>query len=145
MLLHFVSFFILLLHPPFSFFFFFNDTATTEIYTLSLHDALPILGSTDQTPNRLRPCFRPYTKLSGTSDLHRSSEKLLARRSGRTDAPRPQQKGGSDLADRQESRRFAVHRATQGASKFFPRQRIYRHRRRSPGPAAANLPRCRGK
>ena len=27
----------------FSFIFFFNDTATTEIYTLSLHDALPIL------------------------------------------------------------------------------------------------------
>src|SRR2546427_11580345 len=26
-----------------SFLFFFNDTATTEIYTLSLHDALPIL------------------------------------------------------------------------------------------------------
>src|SRR5256885_8920364 len=26
------------------FFFFFNDTATTEIYTLSLHDALPILA-----------------------------------------------------------------------------------------------------
>src|SRR5256885_14748421 len=26
-------------------FFFFNDTATTEIYTLSLHDALPISGS----------------------------------------------------------------------------------------------------
>src|SRR5205809_3795889 len=31
--------------PPHSFFFFFfNDTATTEIYTLSLHDALPIYG-----------------------------------------------------------------------------------------------------
>src|SRR5436190_6358091 len=29
----------------FLFFFFFNDTATTEIYTLSLHDALPILGA----------------------------------------------------------------------------------------------------
>src|SRR2546422_6040020 len=28
-----------------SFLFFFNDTATTEIYTLSLHDALPILAS----------------------------------------------------------------------------------------------------
>src|SRR2546425_12246295 len=27
---------------PCPFFFFFNDTATTEIYTLSLHDALPI-------------------------------------------------------------------------------------------------------
>src|SRR6476660_1127226 len=34
----------LLLFPEFFFFFFFffNDTATTEIYTLSLHDALPI-------------------------------------------------------------------------------------------------------
>src|SRR2546422_11072108 len=30
--------------PPLSSFFFFNDTATTEIYTLSLHDALPIFG-----------------------------------------------------------------------------------------------------
>src|SRR2546422_8103231 len=30
--------------PPILFFFFFNDTATTEIYTLSLHDALPIWG-----------------------------------------------------------------------------------------------------
>src|SRR2546430_12357893 len=28
--------------PLFPVFFFFNDTATTEIYTLSLHDALPI-------------------------------------------------------------------------------------------------------
>src|SRR6266496_6580579 len=33
------------------FFFFFNDTATTEIYTLSLHDALPISGL-DQTGHR---------------------------------------------------------------------------------------------
>src|SRR2546430_6599601 len=32
-------------HSLFSFFFFFNDTATTEIYTLSLHDALPISAS----------------------------------------------------------------------------------------------------
>src|SRR2546425_13084660 len=29
-------------HQSFCSFFFFNDTATTEIYTLSLHDALPI-------------------------------------------------------------------------------------------------------
>src|SRR5438034_4746854 len=34
-----------LLYFYFLFFFFFNDTATTEIYTLSLHDALPILFS----------------------------------------------------------------------------------------------------
>src|SRR5204862_6937042 len=31
--------------PFFFFFFFFNDTATTEIYTLSLHDALPICAA----------------------------------------------------------------------------------------------------
>src|SRR2546430_17142893 len=42
-----ILFFILLsLTPLFTYlFFFFNDTATTEIYTLSLHDALPILSS----------------------------------------------------------------------------------------------------
>src|SRR2546426_12835359 len=34
----------MLLCHTISLFFFFNDTATTEIYTLSLHDALPILG-----------------------------------------------------------------------------------------------------
>src|SRR5258707_15611922 len=33
-----------ILSSNFVFFFFFNDTATTEIYTLSLHDALPILN-----------------------------------------------------------------------------------------------------
>src|SRR5438105_12209793 len=32
------------------FFFFFNDTATTEIYTLSLHDALPITVRIDTLP-----------------------------------------------------------------------------------------------
>src|SRR3954449_2136588 len=33
---------MMILFTSFFFFFFFNDTATTEIYTLSLHDALPI-------------------------------------------------------------------------------------------------------
>src|SRR5438270_11893027 len=38
------------------FFFFFNDTATTEIYTLSLHDALPIsaVPSTARYPHQCR-------------------------------------------------------------------------------------------
>src|SRR3989440_12605856 len=35
-----------MIHNYHLYFFFFNDTATTEIYTLSLHDALPILRST---------------------------------------------------------------------------------------------------
>src|SRR2546422_4598177 len=34
-------------------FFFFNDTATTEIYTLSLHDALPICGVVQREPRTL--------------------------------------------------------------------------------------------
>src|SRR3989442_11095448 len=36
------------------FFFFFNDTATTEIYTLSLHDALPISVVQRVAPNHCR-------------------------------------------------------------------------------------------
>src|SRR5689334_25264910 len=39
---HTSHFFVLFTLLYFIFFFFFNDTATTEIYTLSLHDALPI-------------------------------------------------------------------------------------------------------
>src|SRR2546430_10318496 len=41
------------------FFFFFNDTATTEIYTLSLHDALPIYGARDGPPPDWRPGWQP--------------------------------------------------------------------------------------
>src|SRR6266436_2041344 len=47
--------------PPderFFFGFFFNDTATTEIYTLSLHDALPIYFIIEM-PSRLSRLFRP--------------------------------------------------------------------------------------
>src|SRR5258706_9144636 len=40
---------------PSSFLFFFNDTATTEIYTLSLHDALPICQRAAHGPGR-EPC-----------------------------------------------------------------------------------------
>src|SRR2546430_11539539 len=47
-------FFLILSIISFSFFFFFNDTATTEIYTLSLHDALPI--SSGPWPLSRSPC-----------------------------------------------------------------------------------------
>src|SRR2546422_10864842 len=43
--------------PYFFFFFFFNDTATTEIYTLSLHDALPISWPGAFTVSSMR--YRP--------------------------------------------------------------------------------------
>src|SRR2546427_12094617 len=39
-----------------SFFFFFNDTATTEIYTLSLHDALPIFQCMIAGGTLTKPC-----------------------------------------------------------------------------------------
>src|SRR5467141_5404307 len=41
------------LHRTLALFFFFNDTATTEIYTLSLHDALPILTVVPARPARV--------------------------------------------------------------------------------------------
>src|SRR3954464_7925609 len=46
-------------------FFFFNDTATTEIYTLSLHDALPISQILDlvHVPDNLPPAFVGYPRL----------------------------------------------------------------------------------
>src|SRR2546430_16787164 len=45
-------------------FFFFNDTATTEIYTLSLHDALPISlrSSIDPKTSRLYGCGSAYPR-----------------------------------------------------------------------------------
>src|SRR2546430_7874754 len=49
-------FFTTVMYLLLSFFFFFNDTATTEIYTLSLHDALPILTAHDAF-DRQRFCF----------------------------------------------------------------------------------------
>src|SRR3982750_4966848 len=59
----------------FWFFFFFNDTATTEIYTLSLHDALPIWspasrsGCPPRPAGRCRPCTdRKSTRLNSSHD-----------------------------------------------------------------------------
>src|SRR5262249_60757969 len=57
----------------FFFFFFFNDTATTEIYTLSLHDALPISDAQPVARPDCRP--RQYGERPQTDrDCHRRSE-----------------------------------------------------------------------
>src|SRR3712207_6857988 len=58
--------------------FFFNDTATTEIYTLSLHDALPICSAT----SRSRPSPR---RASGCS----TSAAAASTRSAPRSAPAP--------------------------------------------------------
>src|SRR2546422_8929869 len=63
-----------------SFFFFFNDTATTEIYTLSLHDALPISSraSTSSSRRRRRPSSRgrPCSRESCAGRTDRKSTRL---------------------------------------------------------------------
>src|SRR5205085_12111509 len=56
------------------YFFFFNDTATTEIYTLSLHDALPISGWAQASARARRTvptCAARYSK-SPRSEEHTS-------------------------------------------------------------------------
>src|SRR2546429_2735599 len=57
------------------FFFFFNDTATTEIYTLSLHDALPIYSWTRVNISSLTPMADHEVSLAvDSADNIRSEE-----------------------------------------------------------------------
>src|SRR2546422_4702193 len=60
-------------------FFFFNDTATTEIYTLSLHDALPIyMGATRW--RHLRPCRQAHGVTRGSAPMPSPRTTLSSRR-----------------------------------------------------------------
>src|SRR2546427_4396124 len=54
--------------PPSFFFFFFNDTATTEIYTLSLHDALPILHGATHIRQAAAGPAQAFVGLNGCED-----------------------------------------------------------------------------
>src|SRR5258707_6821174 len=65
------------------FFFFFNDTATTEIYTLSLHDALPICrpeSDTEGTPVTLAEPFSEPGVSDGTWKAAKGGLRLTAGR-----------------------------------------------------------------
>src|SRR2546425_11166255 len=72
-------------HLSSSFFFFFNDTATTEIYTLSLHDALPICRKSPPAAFSLRSeaqrteayAFAP-SLIAARSEEHTSELQSLA-------------------------------------------------------------------
>src|SRR5229473_7617822 len=59
-----------------SFFFFFNDTATTEIYTLSLHDALPI--SPTARPSWGSQAWKKAWRCVARSEEHTSELQSLA-------------------------------------------------------------------
>src|SRR5258708_10665071 len=65
--------------------FFFNDTATTEIYTLSLHDALPI-SAICRTPSsrttragRAPACARPYPSSEEHTSALQAPDQLVCR------------------------------------------------------------------
>src|SRR3712207_8897652 len=61
-------------------YFFFNDTATTEIYTLSLHDALPILGLRRRHHRLWRERLAPLRR---RRDLRRDAHRDRRRRRDR--------------------------------------------------------------
>src|SRR2546430_15697351 len=71
-------------------FFFFNDTATTEIYTLSLHDALPISASVEErVPAFLKESGRgwvsaEYGMLPRSTNTRTEREAARGRQTGRT-------------------------------------------------------------
>src|SRR5256885_14958468 len=85
------------------FFFFFNDTATTEIYTLSLHDALPIYlratvrpGVVCGSPDRLRRCRNNQISDAGNLDpRHGTSVRALWNCAPRMDGSLPDTDGGN--------------------------------------------------
>src|SRR2546422_4570536 len=60
--------------PSIRLYFFFNDTATTEIYTLSLHDALPIYLVSHNADQVAEICSKGSGQFSGTRSEEHTSE-----------------------------------------------------------------------
>src|SRR5206468_6843720 len=66
----------------FFFFFFFNDTPTTEIYTLSLHDALPIFWRVENvSPEQAEALLRAMARTFGGDPAATDSTRVLRIRS----------------------------------------------------------------
>src|SRR5260221_6802287 len=116
------------LTPLFPFFFFFNDTATTEIYTLSLHDALPISDEILGNRDRFVRCHRFDRQAGG----HIAEQRQLDRAASRArrhhfdrsaSIPRP-----LDEAFLLKVRQMLVHcgerRETEAAADFFEAGRV---------------------
>src|SRR2546430_12527584 len=79
--------------PLIFFFFFFNDTATTEIYTLSLHDALPISGPPmrrDLLSDHVPSLAKPSRISSPTCPTRKINTRKLDRKSTRLNSSHSQ-------------------------------------------------------
>src|SRR3712207_1165119 len=83
--------------------FFFNDTATTEIYTLSLHDALPICPGDlpRHRPAIRRPACLPGLGRAALQLLRRPSAEAGQRRAASAGTPRRSEEHTSELQSRQ--------------------------------------------
>src|SRR2546430_12385409 len=80
------TFYPLPTRQPIHSFFFFNDTATTEIYTLSLHDALPI----SSRPGPRGPPTRPASTTAAESPPSRPAHPSTDRKSTRLNSSHSQ-------------------------------------------------------
>src|SRR6266850_5199767 len=113
------------------YFFFFNDTATTEIYTLSLHDALPIKGRPLRTAwdgtRRLRTAWGATSRFERRARPSGRAERFVrrARRSGRAEFT-----GSRARAAAMELRSQRTRRSVQAPG-------MERHERAAPQPAVS--------
>src|SRR3712207_7401184 len=92
------------------YFFFFNDTATTEIYTLSLHDALPIYGAARDVRLRGPPAGLPGLRRGSARDraaARAPAQPAHARAAGAR--PGGARQPGRDARDRKSTRLNSSH------------------------------------
>src|SRR2546427_7025444 len=80
-------------------FFFFNDTATTEIYTLSLHDALPIWVVWLPCQHRARLPF-PMSRIKAKAHWQTTSKVWLCSEAGRSEEHTSELQSQSNLVCR---------------------------------------------
>src|SRR3712207_8932868 len=84
--------------PGFHGYFFFNDTATTEIYTLSLHDALPIWARSRGSS----------AKNSRTHPLHAGGLRGVGRAAGTVHRAQPELRRSEEHTSELQSRQYLV-------------------------------------
>src|SRR2546426_11567984 len=92
-----------MLSSIFHIFFFFNDTATTEIYTLSLHDALPIYLAAELLQDVVQSVVVAQRHFHPASPPARESARNATRTTGGSPGPRNGlwfvSRAGTSLAD----------------------------------------------